>query len=74
MWNQRESDHLEVFEAFLKLARDPTSYRQAEQAIDEALGAKGPSRTEPIGELKAPYELGTRMRAEIRCLRVFNAL
>ena len=74
-WNQQKSDCLDVWQAVLATMREPIPYRQAEQAIDESLRNAGTMVTAMMSPgLKSPSHAAARTRAELRALRVLNAL
>jgi hypothetical protein len=70
-WNLQESACLEVFPTLISLASDPGSYRKVEQTIE---GKKSVMAALLFPALNAEYVAVTRTRAELRCLRVLNAL
>ena len=69
--NTQESASLEVFPAFIALARDPNPYREAARAME---GNRSTMAALLFPSLKASYAAVTRTRALIRSLRVLNAL
>ena len=71
MWNMQESACLEVHSTFIALAGDPGSYRNVEQTVE---GRKRVLAVLLFPALKSGYLAVTRVRAEIRSLRVLNAL
>ena len=70
-WNMQESACLEAFPTFLAVAADPGPYREVEQTIE---GKKSVLARLLFPGLQAAYMAVTRTRAEIRSLRVLNAL
>jgi len=70
-WNMHASACLDDFPAFIELASHPGPYRDVEQTIQ---GKKSPLAVLLFPALKTAYMATTRMRAEIRCLRVLIAL
>ena len=71
IWNMQESACLDVFPTLIALAGDPGSYREVEQTIESK---KSVLATLLFPALEAAYVAVTRTRAEIRSLRVLNAL
>ena len=71
IWNMQESACLEVFPTLIALAGDPGPYREVEQTIESKKSALAALL---FPALKAAYVAVTRTRAEIRSLRVLNAL
>ena len=70
-WNMQESACLDTFPTLIALAGDPGSYREVEQTIE---GKEWVLARLLSPGLKAVYVAVTRTRAEIRSLRVLNAL
>ena len=71
VWNMQESACLEVFPTLIALAGDPGPYREVEQTIESKNSALAALL---FPAFKAAYVAVTRTRAEIRSLRVLNAL
>lgn len=71
VWNMQESEYLDLFATFIVQARDPGPYREIEQTIESQKSALAAM---VLPGLKAAFSAVVRMRAEIRCLRVLNAL
>lgn len=70
-WNMQESACLEVYPTLIELAGTPHGYRDIEQSIDSQQSVLARLL---FPALKAAYGAVTRVRAEIRSLRVLNAL
>jgi hypothetical protein len=85
LWDCQVSEYLDGMQALLALAEDPSPYCQAEQTIRQTCGEIPPTPNEEAYE-QAPFVqkcLGatwimhnavTRTRAQLRSLRVLNAL
>ena len=77
-WNQQESAYLDAMQAFLTLSRVPGSHRQAEQTIGQIHEGISPGQgifAELIfPALQALHHAVVQTRANIRALRVLNAL
>ncbi len=73
IWYSEKSACLELFPTFIALAADPGPYRRIEQTID-AKGKKSILASLLFPALKAAYNAVARVKAEIRSLRVLNAL
>jgi hypothetical protein len=73
LWNIQESACLELFPACIALASDPRPYCQIEQTLD-VKGNTPVLASLLLPSLKADYESVTRVKAQIRSLRVLNAL
>lgn len=71
IWNMQESACLELFPPLIDLARNPEPYRETEQTID---GESSFMASMLYPALKATYAAVARARAQIRCLRVLNAI
>jgi hypothetical protein len=70
-WNIQEADCLSMFPSLIVLANDPDAYRKAISAL-EGQGSILADLLKPA--LNAAFAAMTRVRAEIRCLRVLNAI
>lgn len=71
IWNIQESVCLDIYPTLIALAGDPGPYREVEQTIESK---KSTMAALLFPGLKAAYVTVTRTRAEIRSLRVLNAL
>jgi hypothetical protein len=79
VWNRRQSALLDESQALLALSHDSISYNQTSQTIHkiqtETSPVLGEGDSRLIGlPMQTTIEVVTRTRAEIRCLRVLNAL
>jgi len=77
IWNQRESDYLDMFQTILTMAHTISSYRQVRHAIDTIPWKAWRTSDIPnasFGALVSNYVPITRTWAMVRCLRVLNAL
>ena len=74
-WNRQESNCLDVFAAFLAMAKASASWREAECTIgDKGLAKASFLAREQVSGCQAYYQVAVRIRAMIRSLRVLNAL
>ncbi len=78
-WNEQESELLDEIQAFLPLTRESIPYRQADQTIHRIRGkcssVLGKALVRQIGvAMQSAHHLVARTRAQIRSLRVLNAL
>jgi hypothetical protein len=72
-WNMQKSAFLELFPTCIALAGDPSPYCQVEKTLD-GNGKKPVLASLSLGALKAAFVSVARKKAQIRCLRVLNAL
>ncbi len=78
LWNQQESAYLDAMDAYVALTYDRGPYEQTEHIISR-IYARIPVRSGTFAQLvfpamKATHEAVIRTRAQIRCLRVLNAI
>ncbi len=77
-WNHQELDYLDTVREFLPIASELPPYRRGEETIRQIEAQRGISTgvfaKQCLGLFGASYEAVTRTRAQIRCLRVLNAL
>jgi hypothetical protein len=71
IWNMQESACLELFPVFIARASEPGTFRETKQAIESKNSIFAALLLPGIDGLYASVE---RTRADIRCLRVLNAL
>lgn len=71
IWNTQESACLDIYPTLIALAGSPGPYREVEQTIDSKESVLAALLFPAI---KAAYVAVTRTQAQIRCLRVLNAL
>ncbi len=77
LWNQAESAYLDAMDAYVALTHNCGSYERTDRMIGRIYARSSASRTLlqlVCPAMKAPYEIVTRARATIRCLRVLNAI
>lgn len=74
-WNREESEYLEITAAYLKAAPDFCPRRHENLTIDKTTRQLSGSFVELYyPALNATHQAMTRIRAQIRCLRILNAL
>lgn len=76
-WNRQESECLDVLQAYIATTLDHRPYRQTNRMIRNSYGqivSLSPLAQLSVPAMQAVHTAVTRVRAEIRCLRVLNAL
>jgi hypothetical protein len=74
-WKRQEPECLDVFDAFLAMARSPLSWHNAELRIGDMKPAKSSFLVgQQVSACEAYYLVALRKRAIVRSLRVLNAL